>query len=62
MIKIENKIKEARQNAGLTQKAMSELFGIPQKTIEAWEGGRRSPVAWAEKLIIDKLKSISRQK
>ena len=28
-----NKIKEARQQAGLTQKAMHEMFGIPKEGV-----------------------------
>ena len=44
-------IKEARLKAGLTQQEMSELLGIPKRTIEEWEAGRRTPPAWAEKLV-----------
>lgn len=55
-------IKEARQAAGLTQQAMSELLGIPKRNIENWEGGQRKPPTWAERLIIEKLESLSRSK
>ncbi len=55
-------IKEARQAAGLTQQAMSELLGIPKRNIENWEGGQRKPPTWAERLIIEKLESLSRAK
>ena len=55
-------IKEARQAAGLTQQAMSELLGIPKRNIENWEGGQRKPPTWAEQLIIEKLESLSRAK
>lgn len=51
-------IKEARQAAGLTQQAMSELLGIPKRNIENWEGGQRKPPTWAERLIIEKLESM----
>lgn len=37
------KIKELRAQYGLTQKALSELTGIPKRTIEEWEGERRTP-------------------
>jgi transcriptional regulator with XRE-family HTH domain len=30
-------IKELRTAAGMTQKAFSEYFGIPKRTIEDWE-------------------------
>ena len=50
-----NKIKEARKAAGLTQREMSELLGIPMRTIQDWENDRRTPPDWAEKLILEKL-------
>ena len=54
-------IKEARQAAGLTQKAMSDLLGIPKRSIENWEGGKRQCPEWAERLIVEKLLSIAEQ-
>lgn len=56
-----NRIREARKNAGLTQKAMSELMGIPKRNIENWEAGTNAPPAWAEKLIIEKLESMKKE-
>lgn len=53
-----NKIKEARQAAGLTQKEMSVRFEIPKRTIENWETGERKPPAYVQKLIIEKLESM----
>lgn len=44
-------IKELRTMAGLTQQAMSELFYIPKRTIENWEGGKREPPEYLVKLI-----------
>lgn len=59
-----NKIKEARNAAGLTQKKMSELTLIPKRTIENWESDKRTPPEWAERLVLKELYSlkISRQK
>ena len=53
-----NELKQARLNAGLTLKAMSEALEIPQRTIEAWEAGDRKPPAYVEKLVIEKLNSM----
>lgn len=39
-------VKEIRVNAGLTQKELSELTKIPKRTIENWEGGKRTPSDW----------------
>lgn len=55
---MENKIKEARKATNMTQADMSEYFGIPLRTLEDWEAGRRSPAPWAEKLILEKLDAL----
>lgn len=34
-------IKDLRTASGMTQNAFSEYFGIPRRTIENWEGGKR---------------------
>lgn len=54
-------IKEARKNAGLTQKEFSEIFEIPIDVVKSWDSGRRKPPAWAEKLIIEKLNRIKNE-
>lgn len=36
-------IKELRTVCGMTQQAFSDYFGIPKRTIEDWEAGRRKP-------------------
>ena len=48
-------VKEMRTAAGMTQKAFSEYFGIPKRTIEDWEGDRRSCPAYVLTLIGYKL-------
>ena len=48
-------IKEARQQVGLTQKALSEWLDIPKSTIEDWERGARKCPAWCEKLLVEKI-------
>lgn len=53
-----SKIKEARISADLTQSGMSERFGIPKRTIEDWEAGRRNPPDYVERLIIAELERI----
>ena len=46
-------IREARKFAGLTQAKMSELLGIPKRTIENWESGSRKCPEWAERLVVE---------
>lgn len=54
-----NELKQARLNAGLTQKSMAEVTGIPYRTITDWERGHRSPPQWVEKLVLKELKRIA---
>lgn len=53
-----SKIKEARECWGVSQQKMSDVLGIPKRTIENWEMGVRKPPEWTEKLIIEKIEKI----
>lgn len=55
-------VREARVYAGLTQAKMSELLGIPKRTIENWETGSRKCPEWVERLVVEKLESIANEK
>ena len=57
-----NPIKAARISAGLTQKKMSDLLGIPLVTIECWDRGVRTPPEWSERLLVKELKRIAEEK
>ena len=37
------RIRELRENSGFTRKEFSEHIGIPVRTLEDWEAGRRTP-------------------
>lgn len=50
-------IKELRESSGMTQKAFSEYFGIPTRTIEDWEKDRRTPPPYLPPLLEYKLKN-----
>ena len=52
-------IKEARQAAGLTQQGVTDTLGIPRRTLQDWETGKRTPPGWAEALVVEKLKRIA---
>ena len=54
-------IKEAREQAGLSRAEMSRIFEIPLRTLEEWDAGRRTPPPYVEKLIIEKLQTISKE-
>lgn len=55
-------IKEAREAAGLSRAEMSRLFEIPVRTLEEWDAGRRTPPPYVEKLIIEKLEAIKKER
>lgn len=49
-------IKKLRESIGLTRKEFSEHVGIPVRTLEDWEAGRRTPPEYIPKLIAYQLK------
>lgn len=53
-----NRIKEYRTKTNMTQSDLSDYLGIPTRTIEDWEAGKRNPAPWAEKLIIRQLEEL----
>lgn len=55
-------IKETRTAAGLSRPQMSKaIYGIPVRTIEDWETGKRIPPTWVEKLVIEKLERMAKE-
>lgn len=53
-------IKEAREEAGLTQKQVHDLLEIPVRTLQNWESGLRVCPIYVEKLIVEKLLSFKK--
>lgn len=51
-------IKEAGTAVWLTQEKTSEMMGIPKRTIENCEGGKRNPPVYVERLVIAELERI----
>ena len=50
------KIRELRKNIGMTRKEFSEHTGIPVRTLEDWEAGRRTPPEYIPRLIAYQLR------
>ena len=48
-------IRELRDKTGLTQKAFSELYGIPVSTLRKWEQGESSPPDYVIRLLAKSL-------
>lgn len=54
-------IKEARQTASLTQQGLNDWLGIPVRTIQDWESGRRKCPEWCEKLVVEKILTYNKK-
>jgi len=52
------RLKTARNNANLTQAALSKNMEIPPRTVEAWEMGERKPPVYVQKLILQALEQL----
>lgn len=55
-------IREARQQVGLTQQALSDWLGIPKRSIENWEGNKRKCPEWCERLLVEKILTYQNKK
>ena len=51
-----DKIRGLREQTGMTRKDFSIHIGIPLRTIEDWEAGRRKPPEYIPRLIEYQLK------
>ena len=49
-------IKELRENSGMSRKEFSEHTGIPVRTLEDWEAGRRTPPEYIPRLLAYQIK------
>lgn len=45
-------IRDIRTRYNLTQAALAEKFGIPRRTIEDWDAGRRNPPDYVVRMIL----------
>lgn len=53
---ISKNIKELRESVNMNRKEFSEHTGIPVRTLEDWEAGRRKPPEYIPRLIAYQLK------
>lgn len=44
-------ITEIRQSTGLNRTAFAAKYGIPYRTIDDWENGRRQPPEWLPEIL-----------
>ena len=57
-----DKIKEARLALGMSRAEMSRQFEIPISTLENWDAGIRQCPPWAEKLILEKMERMKKDR
>jgi transcriptional regulator with XRE-family HTH domain len=50
---LDERIKNTRIKYGLTQKQVSDLTGVPHRSIQNWEGGQRQCPDYVSKMIVD---------
>lgn len=48
-------LRTIRTEAGWSRPKMVERVGVPLRTIEDWEGGKRTPPEYVQRLVIDRL-------
>ncbi|MBR6218535.1 MAG: helix-turn-helix domain-containing protein [Eubacterium sp.] len=49
-------IKDLRESTGMSRKEFSEHTGIPVRTLEDWEAGRRTPPEYIPRLLAYQIK------
>ena len=55
-----NKIRQLRENAGLTRRDLCERLSIPYRTLQEWETERRTPPGYVIKLLEIYIKEIAK--
>lgn len=50
-VKSSEQIKRLREETGMNKKEFADHVGIPLRTIEDWEAGRRNPPEYIPRLI-----------
>ena len=51
--------KSARLAAGLTQRGVFDVLGIPHRSVQNWEAGTNLPPEWAQRLILAELDRLA---
>lgn len=57
-----NKLKAARTKLNLSQSQAAAAWGIPLKTLQAWEQDQRTPQGFALQVLTEKLDTILTEK
>ena len=52
---MKNPIKAAGNHAGLNALQTAKLLGAPYRIVKSWFKGRRRPIPWVERLVVEKI-------
>ena len=55
-------VKEMRKMLGMTPREFSEKFEIPYRTIQEWEGERRTPPKYVMNLLEFAVRTLAKEK
>lgn len=53
-------LKKARKAADLTQQGMADRTLIPKRTIQDWEGEKRTPPPYVQRFVLNELESLKK--
>lgn len=56
MLNVAGMIKELREQKNMNRREFSEYTGIPVRTLEDWEAGRRNPPEYIPRLLAYQIK------
>ena len=54
-------IKEARMNAGLSIAKVSEITGVPYRSLQNWELGERKPPEYVKNMVINIIENFDKK-
>lgn len=52
------KLKQARNETGLSQRKVAEQMMIPARTYEKWETGVRTPAPYVQRFVLNELDQL----
>lgn len=54
-------LKRARAATGLSQQGMADRMLIPKRTIQDWEGEKRTPPPYVQRFVLNELESLKKE-
>lgn len=61
MTDFSEQLRASRAAAGLSQQTMADLMLIPKRTIQEWEGERRTPPPYVQRFVLNELATMKKE-